>query len=51
MAVHQPDLAKAHIERIIAVKDARIVFDGPSSALTEEVRSRIYDRAPERRPA
>ena len=51
MAVHQPDLACAHLARIIAVKDAGIVFDGPPSALTEEVRSRIYDRASERRPA
>ena len=48
MAVHQPDLAKAHMERIIAVKDAEIVFDGPPKALSEEVRSRIYDRDAER---
>ncbi len=48
MAVHQPDLAKAHMMRIIGVKGSRIVFDGPSEALTEEVRSRIYDRDAER---
>ncbi|MGI9485824.1 MAG: phosphonate ABC transporter ATP-binding protein [Geminicoccaceae bacterium] len=51
MAVHQPDLAKAHMERIIAVKGAGIVFDGPPEALTEEARSRIYDRDTERLPA
>ncbi len=51
MAVHQPDLARAHMARILAVKDAGIVFDGPSEALTEEARSRIYDRDTERRPA
>ena len=51
MAVHQPDLAKAHMERIIAVKDAGVAFDGPSEALTEAERSRIYDRDAERRPA
>lgn len=51
MAVHQPDLAKTHMERIIAVRSAGIVFDGPPEALTEDVRSRIYDRDTERRPA
>lgn len=51
MAVHQPDLAIAHMERIIAVKDARILFDGPPEALSADVRSRIYDRDAERRPA
>lgn len=51
MAVHQPNLAKAHMERIIAVKDAGIVFDGPPEALTEEARSRIYDRDTKHRPA
>ena len=51
MAVHQPDLAIAHMERIIAVKDAAIVFDGPPSALSGEVRSRIYDRDTQRCPA
>ena len=44
MAVHQPDLARAHMERIIGVRGSKIVFDGPPEALTEEVRSRIYDR-------
>jgi len=48
MAVHQPDLAKVHMERILAVKDAEIVFDGPPEALSEEVRSRIYARDTER---
>ncbi|MDH3664102.1 MAG: phosphonate ABC transporter ATP-binding protein [Alphaproteobacteria bacterium] len=51
MAVHQPDLACAHMARIIAVKNAAILFDGPAKALSEEVRSRIYDRDAERRPA
>ncbi len=51
MAVHQPDLARAHMERIVAVKNAKIAFDGPPEALTEDVRSRIYDRDTERRPA
>ena len=51
MAVHQPDLAKAHMQRIIAVKAAAIAFDGPSDAMSEDVRSRIYDRDAERHPA
>ncbi|MEZ5931405.1 MAG: phosphonate ABC transporter ATP-binding protein [Alphaproteobacteria bacterium] len=51
MAVHQPDLALAHMERIIAVKEARILVDGPPAAIDEGVRARIYDRDAERRPA
>jgi phosphonate transport system ATP-binding protein len=51
MAVHQPDLALAHMQRIIAVKDGRILFDGPPAALDGETRVRIYERDADRRPA
>ncbi|MGI9511131.1 MAG: phosphonate ABC transporter ATP-binding protein [Geminicoccaceae bacterium] len=51
MAVHQPDLAMAHMERIIAVKDAGIAFDGSPSTFAADVRTRICDRDIERRPA
>lgn len=44
MAIHQPAIAKASLDRIIAVKDGEIVFDDRSRALTEPVRSRIYER-------
>lgn len=47
MAVHQPDLAKASMDRIIAVKDGKIAFDAPSKALTERARARIYQRKTE----
>lgn len=44
MAIHQPDVAKNSMDRIIAVKDGKIAFDAPSKALTERARARIYER-------
>lgn len=48
MALHQPDLANLHMERIIGVRRAEIVFDGKASSLSEDVRSSLYDRDAER---
>ncbi len=44
MALHQPDLAKTSMDRVIAVRSGEIVFDAPSEALTERARTRIYER-------
>ncbi|MGI9490817.1 MAG: ATP-binding cassette domain-containing protein, partial [Geminicoccaceae bacterium] len=44
MAIHQPDIAKATMDRVIAVKDGTIVFDAPSETLTEPALARIYGR-------
>ncbi len=44
MAIHQPGLAKASMDRVIAVKDGKIVFDAPSKALTDHALARIYER-------
>ncbi|MGH1480604.1 MAG: phosphonate ABC transporter ATP-binding protein [Geminicoccales bacterium] len=44
MAIHQPEIAKASMDRIVAVKGGEIAFDAPSGALTERARARIYER-------
>jgi phosphonate transport system ATP-binding protein len=44
MAVHQPALAVAHMERIVAIRDGSILFDGPATCLRDDIRSKIYDR-------
>ena len=44
---HQPDLATRFAERIVALKDGRLVFDGASSELTPERIGEIYaDESP-----
>lgn len=42
MAIHQPELAKSSMDRIIAVRDGEIVFDADAQALTEQALARIY---------
>jgi len=44
MAIHQPDIAKTSMDRVIAVKEGRIVFDALSEALTETALAEIYGR-------
>ncbi len=44
MAIHQPDIAKTSMDRVIAVKEGRIVFDASSAALTDHALSKIYGR-------
>lgn len=44
MAVHQPALAVAHMDRILGVRGGQILFDGPASHLSAEIRTKIYDR-------
>ncbi len=40
--LHQVDVAKKYSKRIIGVTGGRIVFDGPSEALTDDIIHRIY---------
>lgn len=40
--IHHVDLALEYVDRIIGVREGRIVYDGPSSEVTEEVLDRIY---------
>ncbi|MGI9437647.1 MAG: phosphonate ABC transporter ATP-binding protein, partial [Geminicoccaceae bacterium] len=47
MAIHQPELAAASMERIIALKDGRIVFDAPSADFGEIDGQDIYGREAE----
>ncbi len=44
--LHQLDVAKAFADRVLALDDGRVVFDGPPEDLTESVVSRIYRGAP-----
>ncbi len=50
MAIHQPDLAKAHMERVIALRQGRVMFDAEQDALSDEALARIYDRVGDREP-
>jgi len=44
--IHDVPLARAFARRVLGLRDGRIVFDGPPSALTDEVLERIYGGAP-----
>ncbi|MGI9449515.1 MAG: phosphonate ABC transporter ATP-binding protein [Geminicoccaceae bacterium] len=50
MAIHQPDIAKTSMDRVIAVNDGQIVFDVPSEALTEAALAQIYGRSDQGAP-
>ncbi len=43
--MHHVDLAQKYCKRIIGVNDGQIVFDGPSSTLTDEILKKIYGRS------
>jgi phosphonate transport system ATP-binding protein len=43
MAIHQPEIAKSSMDRVIAVKNGRIAFDAPARALTGRARARLYE--------
>ena len=40
--IHHVELALEYTDRIIAVKKGRIVFDGPSSSVTQQVLDDVY---------
>jgi len=40
--LHQPDLAQRHADRAIGLLHGRIVFDGPATALDEQVLENLY---------
>ncbi|MCH7872483.1 MAG: hypothetical protein IID33_12355 [Planctomycetes bacterium] len=42
MSLHQPHLARRFAERIIGLRDGRVVFDGPPAGLTEDRLEEIY---------
>ena len=41
-AGHQIDFAKEYAERIVALSQGKLVFNGPPSALTDDIIDRIY---------
>ncbi len=43
--MHHVDLAQKYCKRIIGVNDGQIVFDGPSSALNDDILKKIYGRS------
>ncbi|HEY1608473.1 MAG TPA: phosphonate ABC transporter ATP-binding protein [Paraburkholderia sp.] len=42
VSLHQVDIAMAYCPRTVALRDGRIVYDGPSSALTPELLQELY---------
>ena len=42
--IHHVDLALQYADRIIGIKAGKIVYDGPSSAITEDTLHTIYGR-------
>ncbi|MCZ6834823.1 MAG: phosphonate ABC transporter ATP-binding protein [Planctomycetota bacterium] len=42
MSLHQPDLARRFADRIIGLRDGKVVFDGPPSMLTENSLKELY---------
>jgi len=42
MSLHRPDLARQYGERVIALKDGRILWDGPAADLTSERLAEVY---------
>jgi phosphonate transport system ATP-binding protein len=47
VSLHQVDYATAYCPRVVGLRDGRIVYDGPSSALTQALLAAIYGGEPE----
>ncbi len=47
VSLHQVEYARRYFPRTIAMRDGQIVFDGPSSALTNAFLSELYGAASE----
>ncbi len=41
--LHLPELAREYAQRLIAMKDGEIVYDGPPEGLTSEMSDRLYN--------
>ena len=42
--IHHVDLALKYADRVIGIKAGEIVYDGPSSEVTNDVLTQIYGR-------
>ena len=40
--LHQVDFAREYAERIIGLSQGKLIFDGPPSALTDDILNQIY---------
>jgi phosphonate transport system ATP-binding protein len=47
VSLHQVEYARRYCPRTIAMRDGRIVYDGPSTALTNSFLSDLYGEASE----
>jgi phosphonate transport system ATP-binding protein len=47
VSLHQVEYATSYCPRVVGLRDGRIVYDGPSSALTPEILAAIYGGDPE----
>ncbi|MDB5364172.1 MAG: phnC [Rhodospirillales bacterium] len=47
VSLHQVDYATAYCPRVVGLRDGRVVYDGPSSALTQTLLAAIYGGEPE----
>ena len=43
VSLHDPDLARRHADRIVAVGGGRIVWDQPAGAVTDHDLGKVYD--------
>ena len=46
--LHQIDFAREYAERIIGLSQGKLIFDGPPSALTDDILGQIYGSRMER---
>jgi phosphonate transport system ATP-binding protein len=45
--LHSLEIARAYTDRVIGLRDGRLVFDGPINALTEEALADVYGEDPD----
>jgi len=43
MTLHQPDLARRFADRIVGLRNGRIVWDGPANEVTDKILETIYE--------
>ena len=43
VSLHAFDLARSHCDRIVGLRDGRVVFDLPTGAVSDEIAAALYD--------
>jgi phosphonate transport system ATP-binding protein len=41
--IHALDMARAYADRVVAMRNGKVVFDGPPSGLTAQLEDQIYE--------